>query len=271
MAIMTKSDHLQAEEVERAALADLHAAAPAELRQRLGMRLEEIDGGLASIIPAIPSIVLNRVQGLGLDAPVRREAIGRIREAYADAGVERYFVHVHPEARPAELRGWLEDAGFRPRRRWMKFIRGRDAAPAARSDLNVREIGPEDAGAFARIVSEGFDLGEGGVELLPSLVGRPGWHIYMSFDGSEPAGTGALFIHGKAAWFDYGATTKAKRGRGGQAALLSRRIAHALDVGCEIMFTTTGEWVEGDPQHSYRNIQRSGFQEDYARDNYALS
>ncbi len=35
------------------------------------------------------------------------------------------------------------------------------------------------------------------------------------------------------------------------------------------MLTTTGEEVEGDPQHSYKNIVRAGFREAYVRENFA--
>ena len=42
----------------------------------------------------------------------------------------------------------------------------------------------------------------------------------------------------------------------------------ALDLGCKKIFTCTGVDVPGDPQHSYKNILRAGFVEEYVRDNY---
>jgi GNAT superfamily N-acetyltransferase len=70
-------------------------------------------------------------------------------------------------------------------------------------------------------------------------------------------------------WLDWGATAPAFRRRGSQSALLRRRILDALDMGCRLILTETGEEVEGDPQHSYKNILRMGFREAYVRENYA--
>ena len=91
----------------------------------------------------------------------------------------------------------------------------------------------------------------------------------MTFDGEVPAGTGALFIDGKLAWTDFGATAPGFRQRGSQSALLRHRVQFALDRGCRQVFTCTGESVPGDPQHSYSNILKAGFKEDYVRPNYA--
>lgn len=70
-------------------------------------------------------------------------------------------------------------------------------------------------------------------------------------------------------WFDFGATAPAFRRRGSQAALLAARVERALDLGCRAMYTCTGVAVPGDPQHSYKNILKAGFREDYVRANYA--
>lgn len=269
MTTSTDDLHRLAERTDRAQLADLHAAAPAALRAELGLRLETMGGALISLAPGVPGIVLNRVAGLGVEQPATREVADAVPRLYAQAGIGRHFVHLHPTARPPELPDWLSAAGYRRHRRWMKFTRGREAPPEPATDLDVREIGTESAADFGRIAAEGFDLGEGGARLLAALAGRPRWHVYMSFAGDEPAGTGALFVDGDVGWLDWGATARAQRRRGGQAAVLARRVADALDLGCRVMFTTTGEWVEGDPQHSYRNIQRAGFQEGYLHDNYA--
>ena len=46
------------------------------------------------------------------------------------------------------------------------------------------------------------------------------------------------------------------------------RLAAATEAGCEAMFTETGEAVPGDPQHSYRNIERYGFRPGLLRENW---
>ena len=91
----------------------------------------------------------------------------------------------------------------------------------------------------------------------------------MTFARERPAGCGALFIDGEAAWTDFGATAPEFRRRGSQSALLRHRVLFALDHGCRRIFTCTGEAVPGDQQHSYANILRAGFREDYLRLNFA--
>jgi GNAT superfamily N-acetyltransferase len=262
---------IEAEAVERAALEALHAAAPECLRADLGLRCARVGTALVSIAGGVPAsgIVANRTIELGLEAAEREETVARIAALYREAGVERYFLHLHPEAKPRELGGWLAGQGLEKARGWMKFQRGREAPPEAETTLQVRPAGPGDGPAFGRIAADAFDLGEEAAPWLAAMAGHPGWRLYMTFDGETPAGTGGLFVQDGVGWLDWGATAPAFRRRGSQSALLRRRILDALDMGCRLILTETGEEVEGDPQHSYKNILRMGFREAYVRENYA--
>ena len=71
------------------------------------------------------------------------------------------------------------------------------------------------------------------------------------------------------AGLDFGATAPAFRQQGSQSALMAARIAHAASLGCHTLMTCTGEDVPGDPQHSYSNILRAGFEPTYLRENFA--
>lgn len=267
---MTTSDLTEA--VEHAALVDLHAAADEQLRADLAIAGRGIGDGFVSIAGNLPAsaIVVNRTIGLGLEKPAADGAAAEITAAYAEAGVSRYFVHLHPHAEPDGLAAQLEAAGLEERRAWMKFERGRDAPPAKRTDLTIRQATAGDGEAFGSIIADAFDLGEQAAPWLACLIGRPDWHIFMSFaeDGTA-AGTGCLFVKDGIGWCDWGATTPAYRGRGGQSALLATRIEAALDLGCTLLGTETGEAVPGDPQHSYSNIERAGFKPTWRRANYA--
>ncbi|MGI9524706.1 MAG: GNAT family N-acetyltransferase [Hyphomicrobiaceae bacterium] len=261
-----------AEEIERAALEDLHAAATPEIRQELGIAGPQIGSAFVSIARKLPAtaIVINRAIGLGLSIPETEKTVSEIVEAFRSADVKRYFVQIHPEGQPNELEHWLISSGLQKARGWQKFSRGRESLPELKTTaLSVREIAHCDAEASAAIVCDAFDLGEAARPWLQTLPGRERWHVFMSFDGDRPAGTGALFIDGDFAWTDFGATAPAYRGRGSQSALLRLRVEHALDHGCKQVFTCTGEAVPGDPQHSYSNILRCGFKEDYVRSNYS--
>ena len=260
-----------AKEIERAALEDLHEAASPELRASLGIESRTIGAAFVSIASALPTsaIVINRAIGVGITAPETEDTIREIVEAYRAAGVTRYFVQVHPDAQPQQIDGWLLGRGLESARGWQKFSRGREPVPEPKTDLKIREIGPSHGADFAAIVSDAFDLGGQTSPWLAQLPARDRWHIFMTFDGEAPAGAGALYIDGDIAWTDFGATAPAFRRRGSQTALLRHRVQFALDHGCRQIFTCTGEAVPGDPQHSYSNILKAGFKEDYVRLNYA--
>lgn len=255
------------ERLEGASLAALHESATAGTRERLGLELHEIGDALVSIARNDPSIMLNRTIGLGLQDPASAEIIEAIRTRYREAGIDRFFLHVHPAARPDRIAEPLTAAGLRPYRRWMKFERGTEPPPAAQSDLEVREIDATHAEAFGHIAAPAFDLTPPAAALFADLPKRAGFHLYMSFDGDTPVGTGLLLIEGTDAWFDWGATDPAFRGRGSQRALLARRVTDAIARGCTRLLTCTGEAVPGHPQHSYHNIEWVGFRPAYPREN----
>jgi GNAT superfamily N-acetyltransferase len=256
------------ERIEAASLEALHAGASDELRTRLGLRLEWIDGTMVSIAATDPSILLNRAVGLGLNAPATRDGIERICEAYREHDLERFYLGVHPEARPDGIEDLLDIAGLQSQRGWMKFERGPDLAPAAESSLEVREIGTDHIDEFGRIASSGFGLTPEAAPLFRGLVDRSDFRLYMTFADDTPAGTGLLYIDGDCAWFDWAATDPDYRRRGSQRALLAQRIDDAVAVGCTRLLTATGEAVPGDPQHSYHNIEWAGFEPTFVRGNW---
>lgn len=258
------------EAVERAALADLHAAVDDELRRDLDLALHELGGALVSVAGALPaSVVVNRVVGLGVGRPATEDDLEAIARIYEDAGVARHFVHLDARARPEALPEWLAARGWQKARGWMQFLRGGEPAPERTTDLRIEEVGAEQGVAFGRIVADAFDLGAVAAPWLARLPGRPGWRVLMAFAGPEPAATGALFVHRGTGWIDWDATAPAFRRRGAQGALLAPRITTALAMGCTVLATETGEAVPGDPQHSYTNILRAGFREANLRANYA--
>jgi GNAT superfamily N-acetyltransferase len=260
-----------AEWIERAALEDVYRAAPPEVARQLGLQPFSHGGafvGLAARLPA-SAIVVNRTIGLGVTTPATREQVDEIVGAYAAAGVERYFVHLNPKSTPAELAGWLQGAGLEAARGWQKFERPLDPVAPVRSGLQIRRVGREHGEDFARIACNAFDAGEQAIPWLAELPGRPGWHVFMSFDDGRPAGTGAIHVADGQAWFDFAATAPDFRRRGSQTALLARRIEHALELGCRRLLTCTGKAVPGDPQHSYRNLLKAGFRETTTRPNFA--
>jgi len=254
------------EAVEAAAFADLGKAA--EGLRDLGLRQQGIDGALVSAATGDRHFLINRVIGLGVKAAATVDTIRAFKTIFAETGTERYFVHVHPDSQPPNLKTLLQGEGLKAHRRWMTFVQNGDAPPASGSDLEVRQIGPEHGEDFGRIVAACFGFADASVAALARLPERPNWSIYMGFAEGQPAAAGALFVAGGVGWCDFGATSKDFRRRGGQRAMLGARVQAAMDMGCDLIATETGEAVEGDAQHSYHNIQWAGFEEAYLRDNF---
>ena len=261
--------HARAEALELGFHQDLFDAAPRDIRAALGWRCEAVGGALLSVAANAPSILLNRTLGLGKREPASAEAVDEIRQRYAKAGVERYFIHLGPHAEPPQLRDWLAQAGLEPQRRWVKFERDARPAPEVTTDLRIARVDASHAAAFGRIVAEGFDLPAPAAGLFPPVSQRPGWHLFGAFDADELVAAGVLFVRDGSAYLNFGATAPTHRRQGAQGALLAARIEAARELGCTVLFTETGEEVPGDPQHSYHNIERAGFVPAYRLDNYA--
>lgn len=212
--------------------------------------------------------MLNRTVGLGTLEPLTEERLRRVVDTYGKHGIYRYFLHVHPRTLDDAPERLLSSLGLARARAWRKFRRGMQAVEDAVCSLRVERIGAKHANVFGRIAAEAFGLPPAAAEGIASLVGDPRWHLFMTFDGDTPAGTGGVFVDGSWAWCEYGATAPSFRRRGGQAALMRARIRVALAAGCEHIGTETGEPAPGDPQHSYRNILRCGFEEAELRENW---
>lgn len=258
-----------AEALERAALISLYENCPDNVRADLGLSLHEIEDASVLVSSKDPSILINRAIGLGTEKPATAESIRAVAAAYDEYGCGGYFLHLFEEDLTAEARGAIEQLGLYRRRNWMKFIRDPDPPEAVGTDLRIEEVRSADAEDFARIVCDAFEMGEAARPLLAGLAHDRRWHLFMSFDGETPAGAGGLFVNGALGWLDWGATDVRFRRRGSQGAIMAARIALARALHCRHLFAETGEAVEGDPQHSYGNIQRAGFVEFKSRANYA--
>ena len=263
----------ESETIERAAMEDLHDAADQDDIRKIGLMRLTVNSSLISVARNLPdsAIVVNRVLGLGLSAPASREEIKTIISTYSDNQVDQYFVQLHPDANPAEISEWMRYEGLKPDGGWQKFSRDPVKVEDRLTNLTVREIGAEYGPAFGEIICSAFDLGDKAIPWLAKLPGRENWHIFMSFDGDKPAGVGALFTKNGFGWTDYGATSPEFRRRGSQGAVMAARLNRAIELGCQKIFTCTGVSVPGDPQHSYSNILKAGFKEDYVRKNYVPS
>src|SRR5919204_614341 len=113
--------------IEAEAFADLFAAAPPGLAEEHGIRSVSLGGGaVCTVVESVPSLMLNRLIGLGVSEPATLEKLDRADDVF---GGVRYLVPLAPGAQPPELPDWLRGRGFEAGYAWMKFRRG--AAPPA--------------------------------------------------------------------------------------------------------------------------------------------
>jgi len=254
----------EAERIELEAMRDMYAAADPSL----GAAVDAVGPAAVFSARTVPGILFNRALGLGVFASASRADAAAVIRCFAERGVNRYLVHLHPQATPPRLRDWLGELGLAPfRRAWAKFSRGDEPIAPAETSLRIEAIDQGSAADFARIAIDGYGLPPTAAGLLRPLAGRPRWHLYLTYAGDRPAGTAAMFIDGDVGWLGWGATEPEYRGRGSQRALLARRITDALALGCRRFHVELGESVPGEPQSSYHNMLRAGFTRTYVRDN----
>ena len=256
------------EQVEREALKSLHDHCPVETKAALGLHLFKVADALLAAAENDPSILLNRSVGLGTLMPVEPGYLKEIADKYREAGISSYFLHLYEKDLPTDALAALSDVGLKKTRGWMKFQRDMSPPIDSPTTLEIELIGSDRATDFGRIVCKAFGMTESAIPLLAGLADDPCWYLFVSYEGDAAAGAGALFVSGDKAWLEWGATNPEFRRRGSQAAIMAARIAKARELGCSHIFTETGEAVEGDAQHSYKNILKHGFVELRLRENY---
>jgi hypothetical protein len=231
------------------------------------VQAQTIAGAVCTAVGAASgNTMINRVTALGLRAPATDAALDEIDAFFREAGT-RYAIGVSPFT-PPDLSGRLEARGFEPGYAWMKFRRGVDALPEPQTSLRVEEIGGEHGAAFGAVVARGYGMPDFFADWFARAAGLLRFRLFLAFDGDEPAGAGALFVGDAIGWLGLAATVPEHRRKGAQSAILAARIRAAGEARLGGLATETGERLPDRPSNSYRNLIRSGFEEQYVRANY---
>jgi hypothetical protein len=202
----------------------------------------------------------NRVHMCGAEPGLEPDGIERLIQQFKAAGVKRFFIWLSPGPDMHLARGWIENAGFsRIRRTGYPTLHRASIAPARfTTDLQVREVTPDEiAGARDQL----------GDTLWPEYArsaGKPGFFHFMAFDAARPVAIASLCAFEGLGYLMAAATAESDRKRGAQQALIAGRIARAAQIGCSALASETLYMLE----HSYRNLQRAGFQEVYEKEVY---
>jgi hypothetical protein len=256
------------ERAEARVWSDCVAAAPPELRERLGLAAVPLADGIALVAANVPSILYNRAWGFGLDREVT--------EAELEAALARYrrdeafAIQPTPHARPDGVSRWLEARGLHAWYHWVRWVRDTEAPASSHTALEIVTLPRERADVFARLAARIFAREPSPVmEWMAHTVERPGWTHYAALDGATPVGIASLYVADGVGWLGWGGTLESHRNRGGQAAMIARRIADARAAGCAWVTTETSEDLPDRPSPSYRNMARAGFRLLYLRPSHA--
>jgi hypothetical protein len=253
---------------EAQALADYLRCAPPSFARPFRLEAKRVGSAWVSMIPELDSAFFNRIVGLGVGEPLTESLLDEAIGVYQQAGCKNYLAQVSPLAQPAQSLEWLKARGFAPSMDWAKVYRGDEPAPVISTHLRVETIRKDQAEAYADVVLSAFEMPSFLRPLVKGTVCRPGWHHCLACDGETPVSAAAMFVDGEVGWYGFAATVKSGRKRGGQSALLARLIESGRELGCKWSVAETGEDTPEDPNPSYHNMLRCGFQLAYLRRNY---
>ena len=210
-----------------------------------------------------PSSNLNRVYLCGAEPGMTSAGIAKLIDLFATEGVKRFFVWLSPGPDIDRVRGWLDQHGLSRIRRtgYPTLCRTGHTPVHFRTDLEVREVSADE------IAEAGVELGETLWPEYARSAGREAFFHYMAFDGGCPVAIAALCVFEDLGYLMAAATAESHRKRGAQQALIAKRIERAEQLGCAMQVSETLYMLE----HSYRNLQRAGFEEAYEKEIYEWS
>lgn len=260
-----------ADDIEAAAYRDMYAAAPEELVRTLSLRSLQIGDTTVLMANGISDPVFSRVIGLGNDGVVSDEQIDQIVNAYREAHIGSFWMHVNPVVAPRDLGTRLELRKFKaPKRQaWAKMIRDAAPAPIFQSPFTIRLADVSERAATSIAMTTAFGMPPPFATWIQNMATRESWTLVAAFDGANVVGGGLLYIENQLAWLGLGGVVPQARGRSAHRAIMALRIAIATERGCSHIATETGEPINNEPNPSLRNMYRCGFTRACSRLNYA--
>jgi len=232
---------------EGAVWRDLAAAAGS------GCRAREQGHAFVMAAPACPVWTFNRVLWTGGGSPAIEE-LEAAAAWYAELGVDRYWLQLGVGPATAPVERWLSVHRCVFAHRSVLLARSlRPPLPIASSRLEVRRAGADAARDFGGVAARAFGWPQAADGVAACVMGRAGWRHYFAWEGAVPVGCGASYEVERIVWLGFGGVLATHRRRGGQAALIARRLADAAgDADTAIVDVSDGS-------ASHRNCLRAGF------------
>lgn len=241
------------------------AVLPRALAEKRKMALFRVGGAAVNITPNSTSLRRNRVLGLGLEEPARKEMLDEIVDLFRAFRVKRFSFHLSPGPQSKSIARWLAERGFKLHHHYSKLFRPAGTPQAAETELDVRRIGQREAGTFARVFSEVFAEPSDRLSWIAAAVGAPGFSHYLAYDGDRAVATGLLFVDGDCGLMGWAGTLTPYRCRGAHTALIAARLKRAAALGAKSVVSATLDPQPGRPSGSYRDLLRQGFVPAYRR------
>ncbi len=254
---------------EAEAFVNTYLCTSAEFAEKLGVRVVRVGSAWVVMIPGLNSAFFNRIMCLGVSGVAEEAVLDDAIAALQTAGCKTYMVQLSPLAQPSQIGERLEQRGFNLEKSWAKLYRGNEPATAVRTDLRVEAVRTgQDQNDFTDVALSAFEMSADVRPWFDGAIGQPGWYHYLGFAEDQPVSTAAMFVSGEVGWLGSGSTLRSHRRRGGQSALLARRIEDGRKLGCRWFVAETSEDTPELPNPSYRNMIGVGFKLAYLRPNY---
>jgi GNAT superfamily N-acetyltransferase len=205
-------------------------------------------------------------QALGFTESVTADLLDDIIEHYRREGARTATLHFSPDILPPDFSELAAERGLVET--WKKAKLGAEAAnvKTTSTDLSIAPVTKADAAEFGQTVLTGFGApGTPLSDMIAAIVGAPHCHPFAAWDGDTIVAGGVLLVHGDVGALHSGSTLPGYRGRGAQSALISARAEAARKAGCRWVVAETGLSTPEQPNSSYNNMRRAGFDELYQR------
>jgi hypothetical protein len=229
-----------------------------------GTGLVEVDGNSAFYSPRDDDPGYSSVIRLNESDPAP-EGIRKVEVAARAAGARVLGINGFPESEGELSDATLRALGFTPvyqERMWGRRLTSGNIPPSDTSEPEIVRVDEAERDLFARVLNVGYNLPADSVRgsVFASTLGLPGWrHYFVRYDG-KPGSASVLYVTEGVAQLFVATTMPEFRGRGGQGALIRRRLRDALADGCDL---ATSQTVIDNA--SPRNMARHGFQPLYDR------
>jgi len=168
------------------------------------------------------------------------DGAARLIDFFAGHGIERFFVWLSPGSRHGRVRSLLDQAGL-SRVHWTRYptlCRERPAPVPFKTDLRIRQVGPDD------IAGSREALGE---TLWPELRRRQAGTDFSTTWRSTAAARSRSRRSACSEDIGYlmaAATVESDRQRGAQQALIAKRVEQAERLGCAVLVSETLSMLE---------------------------